>query len=86
MLLRLVTFANLTIQDLFLLVSTVRTNELKKQRYMLFLVIDCPSIDYLDSLLENQIFKKHQMTANDEADIASLVAHFTPTKVFEHAK
>lgn len=49
-------------------------------------MIDCPSVGYLDNLLENADFKKHQMTATDEADVASLVVHFTPKNVTEHPK
>lgn len=49
-------------------------------------MIDCPSVAYLENLLENSDFKKHQMTAADEADVASLVVHFTPKNVMEHPK
>lgn len=49
-------------------------------------MIDCPTADYLDSLLEKPDFIKHQMTATDEKDVASLVVHFSPKNVMEHPK
>lgn len=51
--------------------------------FFLYAVIDCPSTAYLKSLLENEDFKKHQMTAVDETEVASVVLHFTPKNVME---
>ncbi|XP_069692325.1 ribonuclease Z, mitochondrial isoform X2 [Periplaneta americana] len=48
-----------------------------------FIVVDCPSPDYLDTLVNNPAFVKHQMTAVSDVDIAYLVVHFTPKFVME---
>lgn len=49
-------------------------------------MIDCPSINYVNSLLEVEDFKKHQKFATHETDIASIVIHFTPKNVMDHPK
>lgn len=49
-----------------------------------FCVIDIPSIEYLDSLQENQsYFEQYQDTASNESDKAALVIHFTPPHIIE---
>lgn len=49
-----------------------------------FCVIDIPSVEYLESLQENQcLFEKHQATAIQESEKASIVIHFTPQNVME---
>lgn len=50
------------------------------------LVVDCPSEEYLDSLLSNETFKKHQSTATNDEDFAALVVHFTPKDILEHPR
>lgn len=49
-------------------------------------VVDCPSEDYLDSLVNNETFKRHQATANCEDDVATLVVHFTPKIVMANPR
>lgn len=51
-----------------------------------FIVIECPSVDFLDSLLEAKQFERHQMSARSEEDCAEVVVHFTPSSVMQHAK
>nr|CAD7262484.1 unnamed protein product [Timema shepardi] len=48
-----------------------------------FIVVDCPSVDYLDRLVNHAVFTKHQATATSENDVAYLVVHFTPRVVME---
>lgn len=50
-----------------------------------FIVIECPTEDYLDSLIMNPAFTKHQETASKE-DIASCVIHFTPENVLNDTR
>ncbi|XP_048520039.1 ribonuclease Z, mitochondrial isoform X2 [Dendroctonus ponderosae] len=49
----------------------------------IFLVVDCPSADYLESLASNPRMKKHQKFAQFDDDAACLVVHFTPKDVME---
>ena len=51
----------------------------------LLLVIDCPSVDYLDSLLGEELFRSHQLGAKKE-DIPKYIIHFTPSSVMQHEK
>jgi ribonuclease Z len=51
-----------------------------------FIVLECPSEEYLDSLVENEIFSKHQSTATRDEDVAHTVVHFTPQKIMDHPK
>ncbi|CAH1109294.1 unnamed protein product [Psylliodes chrysocephalus] len=53
---------------------------------LIFIVVDCPTVDYLDSLHANEMFKKHQKTAEYEKDIASVVIHFTPQEIVNHPR
>lgn len=53
---------------------------------MFIAVVDCPSEDYFDSLVNNQEFRKHQAEANCDEDVATLVVHFTPKDVLEHPR
>lgn len=46
-------------------------------------VVDCPSEDYLDSLLSNQQLSTHQDCGDDDARKPALVIHLTPVQVFE---
>lgn len=45
--------------------------------------MDCPSPDYLESLVSNPQLKKHQKFAKLDNDGACLVVHFTPKEVIE---
>lgn len=49
-----------------------------------FVVVEVPSEDYLQSLLEAQSFKSHQITASREEHAAKVVVHFTPSSVMRH--
>ncbi|XP_044272419.1 ribonuclease Z, mitochondrial isoform X2 [Tribolium madens] len=51
-----------------------------------FIVVECPSEEYLDSLIESGEFKKHQSTATKDDDLAHTVVHFTPQKILNHPK
>jgi ribonuclease Z len=44
-------------------------------------VVECPSEDYIDSLLNESIFSKHQQNVINKDDIAFMVVHFTPQEV-----
>lgn len=48
----------------------------------MFMVIDCPSEDYLDSL-ENQPVLSKFIHSTEEKDTLSHVIHFTPTRILE---
>lgn len=49
----------------------------------IFIVVDCPLPSYIDSLVKNPMFARHQSSAKSEVDIAFLVVHFTPSSVME---
>ncbi|XP_017785544.1 PREDICTED: ribonuclease Z, mitochondrial isoform X2 [Nicrophorus vespilloides] len=51
-----------------------------------FLVVDCPGEEYLDSLVNNASYRKHQENAVCDEDLAYLVVHFTPKNVMQHPK
>ncbi|KAI5723587.1 hypothetical protein M8J76_008409 [Diaphorina citri] len=51
-----------------------------------FIILDCPSEDYLDSLLGESIFSQHQSCAMNEDDKAALVAHFSPHHIMSHPR
>lgn len=48
-----------------------------------FVVLEVPSDDYLDSLLRATEFEEHQLSARAEADAAKVVVHFSPPSVME---
>ncbi|XP_015588985.1 ribonuclease Z, mitochondrial [Cephus cinctus] len=51
-----------------------------------FIVIECPTVDYLDSLTNNETFKNYQATASEEDNIAYCVVHFTPEEVLKNPR
>ncbi|XP_049817981.1 ribonuclease Z, mitochondrial isoform X2 [Aethina tumida] len=51
-----------------------------------FLVVDCPSVEYLDSLVGNPVMLNHQKQAKRDEDLAYLVVHFTPKNVMDHPR
>uniref|UniRef100_T1JGB1 ribonuclease Z n=1 Tax=Strigamia maritima TaxID=126957 RepID=T1JGB1_STRMM len=51
-----------------------------------FIVIECPTEDFLDSLLETETFSKFQLSNNNPKEMLSLMVHLTPTDVFNHWK
>jgi ribonuclease Z len=48
--------------------------------------VDCPSLDFVDSLVNNSTFARHQATATSDTDVAFLVVHFTPQAVMEDSR
>ncbi|XP_021942472.1 ribonuclease Z, mitochondrial-like [Zootermopsis nevadensis] len=52
----------------------------------IFIVVDCPSLDYVDSLVNNSAFSRHQAAAASEIDLAFLVVHFTPESVMKDSR
>ncbi|XP_067005978.2 ribonuclease Z, mitochondrial [Anabrus simplex] len=51
-----------------------------------FIVVECPTVNYIDSLVSNPTFIQHQATTKVEEDAAHLVVHFTPPEVMEDAR
>lgn len=51
-----------------------------------FLVVECPSDSFLDSFINNPIFREHQATAEKDEDVAYLVVHFTPQEVMNDVR
>ncbi|KAK9692788.1 Metallo-beta-lactamase superfamily [Popillia japonica] len=52
----------------------------------IFIVIDCPSPEYIISLIENEKFKRHQKYALQDSEMACVVVHFSPTSVTENIR
>lgn len=48
--------------------------------------MDCPSVEYLDSLVGNPVMLNHQKQAKRDEDLAYLVVHFTPKNVMDHPR
>jgi len=46
----------------------------------LVLVVDCPSADYLESLVENKTLAEYQ---SNSAGKVSLIVHFTPSLIMQ---
>lgn len=53
---------------------------------MYVVVVDCPNEDYLSSLLKNEAFKKYQQTATEDTNMAYLVVHFTPSRIYRDVR
>ncbi|KAK7066336.1 Zinc phosphodiesterase ELAC protein 2 [Halocaridina rubra] len=51
-----------------------------------FIVIEVPTIAYLDSLLESPAFGKYQASAASDADVAEVVIHFTSPDVISNPR
>lgn len=51
-----------------------------------FIVVECPSLDYIENLVNNPILSRHQVTASKEEDTASLIVHFTPQNVMNDSR
>lgn len=49
-------------------------------------VIDCPTPEYIPSMIQNGKFKRHQKYAENDADLAYIVVHFSPTTVINHLR
>ncbi|KAL3273587.1 hypothetical protein HHI36_015020 [Cryptolaemus montrouzieri] len=49
----------------------------------IFIVVDCPTEEYISSLIDNDVFKKYQKFAENDEDAASVVVHFTPKRVMD---
>lgn len=50
----------------------------------MFLVLECPSKDYLESLLQQRAFYRYQ--SGDSTENAAIVVHFTPAKIAKEPK
>lgn len=48
--------------------------------------MDCPSLDYVESLVNNSAFSRHQARATSDIDVASVVVHFTPEAVMRDSR
>ncbi|GLG99578.1 Zinc phosphodiesterase ELAC protein 2, partial [Gryllus bimaculatus] len=46
-----------------------------------FIVVECPSVQYIENLVNNQLISQYQSSAVKEEDMASLIVHFTPQHV-----
>lgn len=51
-----------------------------------FLVVECPSKDFLDAFVNEQKFKAYQACATDSREVAALVVHFTPPDIIKTDK
>lgn len=73
---------------LFLLVSNAMAEpaSIGYLQFLFFTVLECPSEDYLDSLLNNEVFRKHQITATCDEDLAHTVVHFSPPEIIQHPR
>lgn len=52
----------------------------------IFSVLECPNEDWIDIIIKNPVFSKHQKTAIDSEKIASYVVHFAPENVINNSK
>ncbi|CAG2104751.1 unnamed protein product [Medioppia subpectinata] len=50
-----------------------------QEKGLIFMVLECPSIHYIDSLVNNQTILQ---SVSNELDLLSAVVHFTPSEVF----
>lgn len=51
-----------------------------------FLVVECPSEEFLDPFVNEKQFQEYQINASDLSKVASLVVHFTPSKILHSPK
>ncbi|XP_045476586.1 ribonuclease Z, mitochondrial isoform X2 [Harmonia axyridis] len=49
----------------------------------IFIVVDCPSKEYITSLVNNEEMKNYQKFAKNDDEVAFLVVHFTPKEIME---
>lgn len=47
------------------------------------LVVDCPTVEYLEALSESSLLARHQASAQHDCDRAYVVVHFTPARIVE---
>lgn len=52
----------------------------------IFLVLECPDEDWIDIIVENQVFSNLQKNATGDNQIADYVIHFTPENVINNSK
>ncbi|KAK9888230.1 hypothetical protein WA026_000498 [Henosepilachna vigintioctopunctata] len=52
----------------------------------IFIVVDCPTEEYITSLVSNKEFKKYQKFATDESMVAYVVVHFSPKRIVDDAR
>lgn len=51
-----------------------------------FIVVDCPSEDYIESFVKHPAFVHHQMGVANEGDIPYCIIHFTPQNVMDDSR
>lgn len=51
-----------------------------------FIVVECPTEDYLESFINHPAFARHQTGTANEDDIPYCVVHFTPQKVMDDSR
>lgn len=51
-----------------------------------FIIVECPTDEFVDSLLKEDMFKKHQSESSNENDLASVVVHFSPISVMQNSR
>lgn len=51
-----------------------------------FLVVECPSKDFLDPFVNEEKFKAYQVHATNSRDVAAVVVHFTPPDIVKTDK
>ncbi|GFT01312.1 zinc phosphodiesterase ELAC protein 2 [Trichonephila clavipes] len=51
-----------------------------------FLVVECPSEEFLDPFVNEKQFQEYQNNVSDSSKTASLVVHFTPSKILRSPK
>ncbi|XP_070158623.1 ribonuclease Z, mitochondrial [Polyergus mexicanus] len=49
----------------------------------IFLIVECPSEDYLESFVNQPAFARHHTTMSDESDTPFCIVHFTPQRVMD---
>ncbi|XP_055939624.1 zinc phosphodiesterase ELAC protein 2-like isoform X2 [Argiope bruennichi] len=52
----------------------------------LFLVVECPSEEFIDPFVNEKQFEEYQADSPDSSKIASLVVHFTPPEILHTCK
>lgn len=51
-----------------------------------FVVVECPSEDYLESFVNQSAFARHQTTISNENDMPYCIVHFTPQVVMNNPR
>ncbi|KAL6268468.1 hypothetical protein P5V15_001601 [Pogonomyrmex californicus] len=51
-----------------------------------FIVVECPSEDYLESFVNHSAFARHQTDVAKDGDVPCCIIHFTPQKVMDDSR